>query len=271
MLSATCNATDVVRSPTTHNPTLHDVGGDRGCSTYGMAARECGGKSPRIALNSYSCACMRTSICCAWRVEMWLAPGWTSSAFAICTQCHPQLGPTGVLHGRAPHGVERHSKATSIYSGSSTSRRNSRANDELLAQTARSIGVRFQSHTADTAAPLVGTTPGALQRPGPGSSLTLAILESAVGDFSPRQLRDIADSPAYRDLEIRLLGNGDVRASRAEASLRELLEAITSVVGEGDGSRVAKVVAECPALLLCEGRELLATVQELRAMVRDVR
>lgn len=201
---------------------------------------------------------------------MWLAPGWTSSAFTICTPCYPQLGPAGVLLGHAPHGAQRRSNLATCRSisskRSSTSPRNSRANDVLLA---RSIGVRLESHAADTAVPLVGTTSGALQRPGPGSSLTIAILESIVGGFSPRQLRNVADSPAYRDLEIHLL-RGGVRASRAEASLRELLEAITSVVGEGDGSYAAKVVAECPALLLFEGRELLATVQELRDMVRDV-
>lgn len=204
---------------------------------------------------------------------MWLAPGWTSSVFTICTPCYPQLGPAGVLLGHAPHGAQRRSNLAMCRSNSSkrssTSPRNSRANDVLLAQTARSIGVRLESHAADTAVPPVGTTSGALQRPGPRSSLTIAILESIVGGFSSRQLRNVADSPAYRDLEIHLV-TGDVRASRAEASLRELLGAICSVVGEGDGSYAAKVVAECPALLSFEGRELLATVQELRDMVRDV-
>lgn len=205
---------------------------------------------------------------------MWLAPGWTSSAFAVCTQYYPQLGPASVLHGRPPHVAQRRSNLAMCRSNSSkrisTAPRNSRVNDVLLAQTAPSIGVRLESHAADTAVPLVATTSGASHRPGPGSSLTIAILESIVGDFSPRQARNVADSPAYRALEIHLLGNRNVTASRAEASLRELLEAITSVVGEAGEKSAAKVVAECPALLLCEGRELLATVQELRDTVRNV-
>lgn len=203
---------------------------------------------------------------------MWLTPGWTSSAFVTCTPCYPQLGPAGVLHRRAPHGAHRRSNLAVCCSikNSSTSSRNSLANDNLLGQTARPMGVRLESHAAGTAVPLVGTTSGAPQRPSPASSLTIAILESTIGDFSPRQLRNVVDSPAYRDLEYHLLGQGGAKASRAETSLRELLEAIISVVGEGDGSCAAKVVAECPTLLLCEGRELLATVQELRDMVGNV-
>lgn len=206
---------------------------------------------------------------------MWLAPGWMCPAFIICAPCYPQFGVVDLPHRGGWHGAHR--RRSNLSRCCSTigfnSLRNSRATNDQLLTTPRSTGVLRAIHAAGTAVPLVRkASSSASQRQSPASSLTIAILESTLGvDFSPRQLRNIADSPAGQDLDFRL-GNGGGGASRIEAGLRELLEAVISVVGggEGGGSCVVKMVAECPALLLYEGRELLAMVQELRDMVRDV-
>lgn len=111
------------------------------------------------------------------------------------------------------------------------------------------------------------------RRPPLQAPLTVAILLESLGDVPQRTLRHLAASPPASQLEPTLSGSG-ARASRAQAKLRGLLEAVKSVVvggqekDDGLASAAARVVAGCPALLLLDGKELLNRATQLRDMVR---
>ncbi|CAN0077340.1 unnamed protein product, partial [Ectocarpus sp. 12 AP-2014] len=108
-------------------------------------------------------------------------------------------------------------------------------------------------------------------RPPLQAPLTVAILLESLGDVPQRTLRHLAASPPASQLEPTLSGSG-ARASRAQAKLRGLLEAVESVVvgahekDDGLASAAARVVAGCPALLLLDGKELLSRATQLRDM-----
>ncbi|CAN0340037.1 unnamed protein product [Ectocarpus sp. 6 AP-2014] len=127
---------------------------------------------------------------------------------------------------------------------------------------------RSRSSSLNHAAAVAAASP---RRPPPQAPLTVAILLESLGDVPQRTLRHLAGSPPASQLELTLSGSG-ARASRAQAKLRGLLEAVESVVvgaqekDDGLASAATRVVAGCPALLLLDGKELLNRATQLRDM-----
>ncbi|CBN80236.1 conserved unknown protein [Ectocarpus siliculosus] len=127
---------------------------------------------------------------------------------------------------------------------------------------------RSRSSSLNHAAAVVAASP---RRPPLQAPFTVAILLESLGDVPQRTLRHLAGSPPASQLELTLSGSG-ARASRAQAKLRGLLEAVESVVvgaqekDDGLASAATRVVAGCPALLLLDGKELLNRGTQLRDM-----
>ncbi|CAM9433702.1 unnamed protein product [Ectocarpus sp. 4 AP-2014] len=127
---------------------------------------------------------------------------------------------------------------------------------------------RSRSSSLNHAAAVAAASP---RRPPLQAPFTVAILLESLGDVPQRTLRHLVASPPVSQLELTLSGSG-ARASRAQAKLRGLLEAVESVVvgaqekDDGLASAATRVVEGCPALLLLDGKELLNRATQLRDM-----
>lgn len=204
---------------------------------------------------------------------MWLTPAWASSPFSSSTLYLPSDSPANIMLSHAPH--------KNVYAHARPTCRGSSFRMLLLAQETAALSGkrdRLDTHADNAGTSAADTTDIAApssRRPSPSTPLTAAILVATFGssNISRQRLRNLADSPAVRSQLESALSGGGARASRAQAKLRKLLEAVEEVIGrKGDdcastAATAAKVVTGCPELLLLEGRNLQGVARQLRDMV----
>lgn len=218
---------------------------------------------------------------------MWLTLAWASPPFSSSTLCLPCDNPANTTLGHACHDKKAYAHVRPACSCRTSSFRMmlSAAAFAPPGKHAHRLGIQA-ANAGNSASAVAETAAGATtavaatasSRRLSSSPLTVAILAATLGsaNISRQRLRKLADSPAVTSQLESALSGGGMQASRAQAKLRKLLEAVEQVVGEkgdGDGSAsaaaiAAKVVTGCPELLLLEGRKLLGAAKQLREMVR---
>lgn len=192
-------------------------------------------------------------------------------AYVICRSSpHAQLGssPRDLLH----YATRTSTSASSCLWRSQDVRRQPLSSAwEAITEEAGAGAPAAEPIYSNAAAAVVTTTlftrlPDFPRPPPRGTSLTIAILTSALGELSQREQRKVARSEAHRDLE-KQFREGGAGAAKAEGELWDLLQAAVRLFSDGDGNFALKMVLACPELLLADPQELMASVQELRDMV----